>query len=304
MIIGKEDQQGKSSLARKFTALAELTKLESFLQAAIESSKVPPSETRKLLKSNSTQQVKNTALYQFMQNLFEEIGLGRLEVVKKRTFQMEFVVEKNPVSNLYTDAKGKRTCFIISDALSDFFVQDLNIPAEAEELECKNAGDKACRFKVELQPLAVYRIALDKTDENIIEFIKKEGTIDGLIDELDLVQQEMDYRLDVLKTYHILKEDHTLTKIGQTYYKYGKSVIDDELDEFEPPWKTMSEISSSISDSSSFAEALSRGMGNDIEEEDVDESDVVNLAKEAEKSTSFAQLVSKSLQKKEDENDG
>ncbi len=289
-----------SGLAKKFASLGKLTKIESALRTAIESSKVPPIETRKLLKSSTPNQVKNTAVYQFMCNLFDEIGLGELEIVKKENFYMTFVSKKNPVSKIYNDISEKKTCYIITDALADFFVEDLNIPSEAVETNCVNAGDERCMFRVEMQPLAVYRVALDRTDEKIIQELKGGRDYDEVRSECKMLKDEFEYRLETLKNYHILRDDFTMTKIGQTYYKYGKSVIEDEDEVFEPPWKTMSVISEKIADSSSFAEALSRGFQERTSEEEIKNGEVVNLAKEAEKSKSFAQLVSKSIQNKDE----
>ncbi len=292
------NEKDNAGLAKKFAALGKLTKIESALRTAIESSKVPPLETRKLLKSTSSSQAKNTAVYQFMCNLFDEIGLGRLEISKKENFYIVFTSEDNPVSNLYQDIEGKKTCYIISDALADFFVEDLNIPSEATEIKCVNSGDEKCVFRVEMQPLAVYRIALDQTDEKIIEKMKDGSDKTEVPSSIGIMEEELDYRLDILKNYHILRDDLSLTKIGQTYYKYGKSFIDEEEEDFSPPWKTMSVISRKIADSSSFAEALSKSYEQETSEEEIESGEVVNLANEAEKSMSFAQLVSKTFKDK------
>ncbi len=292
------NEKDNAGLAKKFAALGKLTKIESALRTAIESSKVPPLETRKLLKSTSSSQVKNTAVYQFMCNLFDEIGLGKLEISKKENFYIVFTSEDNPVSNLYQDIEGKKTCYIISDALADFFVEDLNIPSEATEIKCVNSGDEKCVFRVEMQPLAVYRIALDQTDEKIIEKMKDGSDKTEVPSSIGIMEEELDYRLDILKNYHILRDDLSLTKIGQTYYKYGKSFIDEEEEDFSPPWKTMSVISRKIADSSSFAEALSKSYEQETSEEEIESGEVVNLANEAEKSMSFAQLVSKTFKDK------
>ncbi len=290
-------------LARKFASLGKLTKLESALRAAIESSEVPPSETRKLLKTNNPRQVKNTTVFQFMKNLFNEIGLGKLKVVDKDNFSMTVIDEENPIWELYTDVEGT-TCYLIADAISDFFTEDLRIPAEVVELECRNAGDPVCKFKIDLQPLAVYRITLDKIDEQIIEYVKSGKDLKKISDELGMMEDELSYRIDTLKSFHVLDENMNLTKIGQTYYKYGKSVIDEEKEDFDPPWKTMSDISGKIADTASFAEAISSSLEDESTKEDIKDSDVVNLAKEAETSQSFAQLVSKTIKKPEGESEG
>ncbi len=282
-------------LAQRFYALANLAKLESVINTAIENSKVPVSETRKLLKSETTNQVQNTAVFQFMQDLFREIGLGQLGVVNKDNFTMILSNKNSPVNEIYKDVKDKKTCYIVADALAEFFTEDMSIPSEVEETECKNAGDPNCLFRVDLQPLAVYRIALDETDEKIIDCIKKGMGAEEISSELGLVKDELDYRLETLKSYHVLENDMTLTKIGQTYYKYGKSLIERDTEEIEPPWKTMSQISSKIADTESFAEALRSSVDDSVSEEDIKDSEVVNLLNEADRSSSFAQLVSKTV---------
>ncbi|MDO9536837.1 MAG: hypothetical protein Q7J68_00775, partial [Thermoplasmata archaeon] len=71
-----------SSFAETIASLGSLTKLESAVATAIKSSKVPPKETRKMLKCMSVQEASNTALFQFMRDLFEKIGVGQLELIR------------------------------------------------------------------------------------------------------------------------------------------------------------------------------------------------------------------------------
>lgn len=292
----------KKGLAKKIAALGNLTKLESALDKAIESSKVPESETRKLLKATNPNQVKNTAVFQFMRKLFDKIGLGKITVKEKDIFKLVFYNEDCAIKNLYPDVEDKKTCYIVSDALEDFFSVDLNMPAEVKETACENVGDNHCVFEIDLQPLAVYRIALDAKDDKIIEAIKKGEDLENLPDELGLPEAQIDYRTDILRSYHVLNDDLNLTKIGQTYHKYGKSVIEEEKEEKEPPWETMSMISGDIADSASFAEAIvsSDSTTEASEGEEIDKSNVVNLADEADKSKSFAQLVSKHIEDEEE----
>ncbi|MFO7791824.1 MAG: hypothetical protein R6W73_02440 [Candidatus Saliniplasma sp.] len=287
----------KGGLARKMAVLGKLTKLESAINTAIDSSEVPLVETRKLLKSRDAHQAKNTAVFQFMKNLFSEIGLGRLNLQEKENFRLVLENKDNPVKELYPDVENKKTCYIVSDALSNFFTEDLKLPAEVEEIACINAGGDLCTFQIDLQPLAVYKIALDEVDDKIIDLIVENYGVEGIADEIEVSEEEIDYRIDILQSYHIIDSDLTLTKIGQTYHKYGKSAVDEASDKEAPPWKTISEISNVIADSDSLAEAISNSVSE--EEEEIESSEVVNLANEAEKSKSFAQLVSNQL-KKED----
>ncbi len=289
------------SLAQKFSMLARLTKLETIIKTAIDNSKVPPVETRKLLKSNTPKQVKNTVVFQFMQDLFQEMGLGRMDIVKKKNFTLVISNRDSPVQDLYYDLKGRKTCYIVADALADFFSEDLKVPSEVTEIECENRGDPSCLFRIDLQPLAVYRIAFDDTDEKIIDKVRKGEDSDKICSELSLLEDELNYRIDTLKSFHVLEDDMSLTKIGQTYYKYGKSVIDNKMEDFDPPWKVMSSITSKIADTESFAEAMCSSIGGlTIDEQQIKESEVINLLEEAEQSTSFAQLVSKTFKEDKD----
>lgn len=293
-------EKESGGLAKKVASLGKLTKLESRLNTAIESSKVPTTETRKLLKSKNSNQMKNTALFQFMRNLFHEIGLGKINAKEKDNFCIVIYNEECEIKDLYPDVKDKKTCYIVSDAISEFFSEDLNLPADVKETACENRGDEHCVFEIDLQPLAVYQIALDKVDDEIIEGVKEKERIEEIAGLVDLSEEEVEYRLDILKSYHVIDPELELTKIGQTYYKYGQTVIEEEYEEIEPPWKTMSNISQSISDSSSFAEAVS-SVDEEGEEEEVNDSDVVNLANEADKSKSFAQLVSKQVSEEDED---
>ncbi len=290
------------SLAQKFSILAKLTKLETVIKTAIENSNVPPVETRKLLKSNTPKQVRNTVVFQFIQDLFQEMGLGTLDIVKKKNFTMVLSNKDSPVQDLYYDIKKRKTCYVVADALADFFTEDLIVPSEVTEIECENKGDPNCLFRIDFQPLAVYRIAFDDIDEKIIDVVRQEEDLSKICSELDLLEDELNYRIDTLKSFHVIEDDMSLTKIGQTYYKYGKSVIDKKLDDFDPPWKIMSTITSKIADTESFAEAMCSSIdGLTIDDEKIEDSEVINLLEEAEQSTGFAQLVSKTFKENKDE---
>jgi hypothetical protein len=70
-------------------------------------------------------------------------------------------------------------------------------------------------------------------------------------------------------------------------------------DDFPPPWKDMAEISSAISASTSFAEAFTEA-ANEEPLWEVKEEDVVNLAEQAKKSVSFAELIAKQIKDEDD----
>jgi hypothetical protein len=112
---------------------------------------------------------------------------------------------------------------------------------------------------------------------------------------------ELEYRLGVLKQYELLDENYNVTDIGKTYYKFRMSSPVEEED-FDPPWQMMKEISSAIAAASSFAEAMSERVK---EEKKLltpeEEKKIINLADEAKKSKSFAELLAKQIKKEEKE---
>jgi len=282
-----------SSFAETIASLGTLTKLESAVSAAIKNSKVPPKETRKFLKCMNVQEAGNTALFQFMQDLFDKVGVGRLILIKNDIFRYDFAIDDSPVCKLYPHVKNKKTCYITSEALASFFTKDLGLPGNAEETACKNAGDDRCEFAISLQPLAVYQLALDDIDKEIINLIIDNMNSENIAESLDMTKDEALYRMSILKRYKILDDNYKLTEIGDTYQKYGEGIGGQEED-FMPPWKDMAEISNAISASTSFAEAFTETT-NGEKIWDVEEKDIVNLAEEAKKSKSFAELLSKQV---------
>lgn len=282
-----------SSFAETISSLGTLTKLESAVSTAIKTSRVPPKETRKLLKCMNIQEAGNTALFQFMRDLFSKVGVGELEIVRNDIFRFDFAIENSPVCKLYPHVKGKKTCYITAESLSQFFSKDLGLPGTVEEIACCNAGDKRCEFAVSLQPLAVYQLALDDVDKSIIENIMEGKNSKQMADAFDMSEDEALFRMNVLKRYKILSDSYELTEIGETYHKYGEGMGGTE-DDFQAPWKDMARISGAISAATSFAEAFTET----ADEEplwDVKEKDIVNLAEEAKKSKSFAELLSKQV---------
>lgn len=287
------------SFAETVASLGSLTKIESAVAAAIKNSRVPPKETRKLLKCMNVREATNTALFQFMRDLFEKIGFGQLDLIRNDIFRYDFAIVDSPVCKLYPHVKGKKTCYITAESIAQFFSKDLGLPGTAEEIACRNAGDERCEFAVSLQPLAVYQLALDGADRTIINMITDGQARSNVASALDLGEEELLYRLNVLKRYKILDDEYALTEIGETYQKYGEGMGADEED-FQPPWKDMAEISEAISASTSFAEAFTETADEEPLWE-VKEKDIVNLANEAKKSKSFAELLSKQVKSEEEE---
>jgi predicted transcriptional regulator len=231
-------------------------------------------------------------------NLFYNVGLGNVEIIKVENFRYSFAVPDNPVAKAYR-LKGKKTCYITSDAIEEFFTKDLSLPSEVNETSCMNEGADKCMFTVSIQPLAVYKIALDALDREIIRDMRHNKNINEISKKLNIETEEMDYRLSVLKNYKIIDKEHRITEVGETYYMYMKNQSSIEED-FPAPWEDMQKITSAIAASESFAVAFESATFKEPMYE-VDEEKVVNLSEEAKKSRSFAELLSKQINKEDDE---
>jgi predicted hydrocarbon binding protein len=280
------------SFAEAISSLEKLTKIESKISTALEKSRVPWKETRKLLKCMNPAQASNTSLFQFMQDLFLRMGLGKPEITGVSRFQMIFSIKDCEICNIYRLQKSGKICFITSDALLKFFVKDLDLPCSVEETKCIKEGNESCEFKVELQPLGVYKIALDAIDGALInDIISSKFEISRFAEENLMEEGAVEYRLHVLKSYQIIDSNHKITDIGSTYQKFAQGLRALEED-FDPPWKSLQEITSAIAAKNSFAEAMTETL-NPEPFLKVDSSEIVNIAEEAKKSKSFAELISK-----------
>ena len=193
------DENDFGSFAEAITALGTLNKMEAAVSAALATAKVPGRETRKFMKCGTPEEAMNTALFQFMAMLFKQVGLGTLKLSKSDIFNYSFVVPDSPVCKLYPNAKNRKVCYITAEALQQFFEVDLKIPGNAEEVSCVNAGDSQCEFLVSLQPLAVYQLALDSEDRSVIDSLIANIGIGELADSLEMEDEEVKYRLDVLQ---------------------------------------------------------------------------------------------------------
>lgn len=290
------------SFAQRVAALDKMTSLETGISTAIKMSRVPKKEVKKMLVARNENQLRNTPLFQFMQLLFEEVGLGYLEIKEVGKFSYIFSIKGSPIPDLIPDAKGK-TCYIIADALSSFFTKDMGIPATGEEIRCVREGHDTCEFLIKLSPIQAYQTALDDFDKEIIGMKIKNSSIssENIGENLKMDVEEVEYRMKILKYYEILDENERVTDIGKTYYKFRmSSPVADE--DFDPPWQMIREISSAIAAASSFAEAMSERAR---EEKKVltseEEEKIINLAEEAKKSKSFAELLAKQIKKEEKE---
>ena len=108
-------------------------------------------------------------------------------------------------------------------------------------------------------------------------------------------EEAVRFRLQILESYHLVDENANITEIGSTYHKFSQGLKALEED-FDPPWKHLSDLTSAIAPKDSFAEAINEVL-NPEPFIKVDTSEVVNLAEEAKKSKSFAELITKYMKK-------
>jgi len=289
-----------SGFGKTLATLQKLTRMESAISTLINKSKIPPLETRKLLRCANAQQASNTPLFQFMVNVFKQIGLGDLSLEEIERFKLTFKIVNSPVTKLY-QVTDRKTCYITIDAISQFFSHDLGLPCNVEEKKCVNEGKDWCEFEVSLQPLPVYKIALDEEDKKLLSYIVENKWDEGkLAESMNTTIDDVNYRMDILKSYHVLDQNGKPTDIGITYHEYGGGLLGDGEENFPPPWDSMSKITSAISAAESFAEAFSETVESNPPKE-IARSEVINLADEAKKSQSFAELVSNYIKDKDED---
>ena len=290
--------EGASDTTKSFAELmnnfSKLTEMESRIEAAIKNAKVPWQETRKFLKGMNLDQVLNTPLSQFIQDLFKEIGLGSLELSEKENFKYIYHIKDCPICGLFRDIPDKKVCEPTVDAIYRFFSEDLGLDGEVQETKCINIGDEFCEFKLDLQPFNVFDIALDKTDIEIMKSIIELNTVEisELANQLQLDEDELRARFTMLQYYEILNDDYLITDVGSTFFKFRSNNPREEEPYFDPPWKSMAELTSTIAATQSFAEALVVVAEEEQLPWEVDESELVDIKERAKDKSSFAQLLS------------
>ncbi len=277
----------EESIARIIYVFGELTKMEAALSTAIAKSRIPAKEIRLMLRSTNPLQVERTPLFQYMKVMFKEIGLGNFKCVRVSPFQFVFGAKNSQVAKLFSNIRGK-TCYFTVDAINMFFEEDMGISCTVKETKCVNNGDERCEFVVEMDPLSVLKYVVDDVDVSILRALK-----DGK--KIDVV--DYDIRLFNLVRYGLV-EDNKLTVMGEKFLEIKRS----PFIENERPWKRLSEVSEVTATAKSFAEAFSKSVG-ESEVEEIDESKIVNIVEEANKSRSFAELLAKYVKKEVSEDE-
>lgn len=299
--------EGASETTKSFAELmnnfSKLTEMESRIEAAIKNAKVPWQETRKFLKGINLDQVLNTPLSQFIQDLFKEIGLGSLELSEKENFKYVYRIKDCPICGLFRDIPDKKVCEPTVDAIYRFFSEDLGLDGDVHEIKCMNIGDEFCEFKMDLQPFNVFDIALDQTDMEIMKSVLELETVEisELANKLQLDEDELRARLTMLQYYEILNDNYLITEVGSTFFKFRSNNPREEEPYFDPPWKSMAELTSTIAATQSFAEALVVVAEEEELPWEVDESELVDIKERAKDKSSFAELLSSESKEESEE---
>lgn len=237
--------------AETFSTFGRIAWLESSIPTIICASRVPSRETRKLVRCRSTHEASNVPAFQFMRELFNQIGfeLGILDI---NTFNITLRI-KPPIYESPT--KQQKTCYTTAEAIYRFFSKDLGLECKVEEVKCVNEGAESCDFKCTLEFISLCKIALDRQDKDLVKLIARNMSLEELLREGYYKDaDELKFRLDILREYGIIDEKHGLTEKGKEFRQLLAEEAEEEED-FDPPWKDIKEISSAISAAESFAEA-------------------------------------------------
>jgi hypothetical protein len=241
-----------TGFAEAFSTFGKITELETSIPKLICTSRVPPRETRKLLRCRDPLQASNVPVYQFMRNLFNQIGF-ELSVIKIMPFMIIFRI-KPPIYESPT--KQKKTCYTTAEAIFRFMAKDLGLKCEVEEVRCINEGELYCDFRCSLEFMSACNVALDENDKKLFDLISMGMGPDELLKEgYDENEEALKFRLEILKDYNLIDDNLKLTEKGKEFHDFLLSNPKKEED-FEPPWNRAKDITSTTSTAASFAEAL------------------------------------------------
>ncbi len=257
---GPDDPEGSSygGFAQAISALEKLNRLESDIATILSSCKVPVKETRKFLRCTTPEQVANISLFQYMKALFMQLGVD-MEVSRIEPYNYRFVVNSSAISDLYSGTSG-RTCHLISEAISRFFNRDLNLGCTVEEIECVNAGDQSCQFKISVDREDYCRVTLSDDEKNILRELGSSESAQRLEVYTGMAPAEKEFYTSLFKKLELVGEDGRSTELG---VKCSTQLRTE--DDAETPWKDMGELSSAISSAVSFAEASHLSLPPDSE---------------------------------------
>lgn len=284
-----KQKDANGGFARAISTLQKLNRLESDIATLISSCKVPVKETRKFLRCTTPSEASNVALFQYMKALFMQLGID-LEISSIRPFSYTFSVRDSAISDLCSGIRG-RTCELVSEAISRFFRRELNLNCRVEEIGCLNAGDSSCKFETRIGKEDFCRVVLSDIEKSILEELSK--PCGGKHPEKlysSMSEEELDFRLSLLKRFELVGEEGKLTELGA---RLSSSAV--EKDDLTPPWKEISELATAISNALSFAEATRYSLTTSSND-DSKEGPLLN-SKEVRECRSFAELLAKRMER-------
>ncbi|HEV8596022.1 MAG TPA: V4R domain-containing protein [Thermoplasmata archaeon] len=277
------------SFAELVAALNKLNVLESALATAIARAKVPAQEVRTLLRAQTPQQCENAPAFQFMREVFAQVGIP-LEIEAVGRFSLTFSVDGSPYARLFSGEK-KKTCAFVSEALAQFLATDLGLPADVDEVECRNAGASRCRFATNLDPVEVTRRVLDSVDWSLLKRLAEGMPREGMDREFGMSAGERDFRIERLIGYGLVGGDGRVLPAGKSLAAQGSPVDEG----FEPPWRDVSRLTEAIASAASFAEALTEVAPREPRREVVADAGTTALAAECH---SFAELLARASKRR------
>ena len=240
------------SFAELVVALNALNNLESALATAIARARVPVQEVRTLLRAQTSAQAENAPAFQFMREVFAQVGIPlAMEAVGR--FTMRFGVESSPYARLFAGDAPRKTCAFVSESIARFLSLDFGLPAEVAEVACRNEGAGRCSFAVSLDPVVTGGRALDANDWRLFQALAGGAAPSRAADDLGLSHEERDYSMESLIAYGLVGRDGRLRPNGEAIARAGPMPVEEP---FEPPWREVSRLSAAIATAASAAEAL------------------------------------------------
>lgn len=285
--VGLEGASDRSrSFAELVAALQRLNDLESALASAIANARVPVQEVRKLLASETPAQVENAPAFQFMRQIFAQVGLPlRVDAIGR--FSLTFGLDENPYARLFAAQAAGKTCGSVGEAIRRFLAADFGLPAEVTEVACRNDGDPRCRFAADLEPTPVREKAFDGRDWKVLHALRRTGGHAPARAALGLEEAEYDFRAERLVGYGLAAADGRVLPEGEALLDSGPHPVEEP---FEPPWKDVSRLTEAIAHAQSFAEALIQVAPRGPRAEDRPDAETAAVAAEC---RSFAELLAR-----------
>lgn len=269
------------SFAEVIAVLERLNALEASVATAIVSSRVPPSEVRQFLRADAPGPASNTPAFQFMRQIFAQVGLP-LTVEAVGRFAVTFGVEETSYARLFAGERPGKTCAFVSEALTRFLQADFGLSAQVEEVACTNAGESRCLFTAALSPVSVRATVLDAIDWALL---RRVGSGEDLASAMLLTRDEVAFRMERLVDYGLASGNGARLPEGDEILLRGPPSED-----FEPPWKEASRLAEAIAGANSFAEAVVEVAPRESGGESAVDAETAALAAEC---RSFAELLAR-----------